>query len=312
MEEGDFLYLPRGTVHYATASDKGSVHITISTYQDHNYGTLLGRVLQDAVSEATKNHKNLRKNVPTTLLENFGEFTKGDETARAQLSSEMKELMPLLKPYFLKALDNVTDEYAVEFMSDRLPPKNITKQRMEEEDKDDQFEGPKVVDMKPLEDGKAVIETLVFGSKHVRVVNADVVPDDADIQFTMMDDDDSDGDEDTVDNKAESITVEKVNGAAGSKKKGKGKKEENEEEEDYYFLVDCGSSIIQTHMVDNFRAQSGSALTKFPKRMKPLVDRLFFSEYRLHQLSDLVKLGLELEDIKQELLNFYMRGLVKF
>jgi len=317
LEEGDFLYLPRGTVHYATATEKGSVHVTISTCLDNHYGSLLGRVLSDAVTEAAKHHAILRKNGPIDLLQNFGEFVKkeGKEKKRAELCSQINEhMIPLLEPYLLNALDNVVDEYAVEFISDRLPPKNMIKQKMEEEDNDEQPEAPKVVDMKPLEDGKAVIETLVFGPKHMRVVSSELVSDDQDIQFTMMDDsEDSDDDPDTVDNKAEpSSGIEKMNGkTAGTIKKDKGKNEKDEDEE-YYYLVDCGSSIIQTHMVDNFRGQNGSTLTKFPKKMKPVVDRLFFSEYRLHELSELEKLGFEKEDLKQELLNFSIKGLIKF
>jgi len=313
MEEGDFLYLPRGTVHYATANEKGSVHITISTYQDNNFGTLLGRVLLDAVSEATKDHTSLRKNIPTNILENFGQFAKRNNKTRAQLSSLIKDMIPLIEPHILNALDNVTDEYAVEFMSDRLPPKNMIKDRMEEWNKEEPSEAPKLVDMKALEDGKTIIETLVFGPKHVRIVSSEVIPDE-DIDLAMMDDDSSvSEDQDTVDNKAEPITAQKLNGAVeGSVGKNKGKSVKGDEEEEYYYLVDCGTSVIQTHMVENFQGHNGSALTKFPKKLKPLVDRLFFSEYRLHQLSDLEKLGFEREDLKKELLNFSIRGLLKF
>jgi len=316
LEEGDFLYLPRGTVHYATASEQGSIHVTISTFLDNHYGVLLGRVLRDAVTEASNHHAILRKNIPLHLLQNFGQFIKkeGREKKRAELCSLIKDhMIPLLEPYILTGLDNIADEYAVEFLPDRLPPKNMVKQRMEEERKDEVPDAPKFVDLKPLEDGSAIIETLVFGPKHIRIVNSDIVPDDQDIPFHMIDDsEESDYDQDTMDNKADTTkAIEKINGKDAGTPKIKDKNEQNKED-DFYYLVDCGSTVIQTHMVDNFGGGNGSALTRFRKKMKPLVDRLFFSEYRLHQLSELEKLGYTREELKQELLNFSMRGLLKF
>jgi len=92
LEEGDFLYLPRGTVHYATASEQGSIHVTISTFLENHYGMLLGRVLRDAVTEASNNHAILRKNIPLHLLQTFGQFVKkeGKEKKRAELCSQIK------------------------------------------------------------------------------------------------------------------------------------------------------------------------------------------------------------------------------
>ena len=42
-QEGDVLYMPRGTVHQAVAQEQDSVHLTISTYQRWTHGELLQR-----------------------------------------------------------------------------------------------------------------------------------------------------------------------------------------------------------------------------------------------------------------------------
>jgi hypothetical protein len=38
------LYFPRGWIHQANATDEDSTHITVSTYQDWSWGTLLEKV----------------------------------------------------------------------------------------------------------------------------------------------------------------------------------------------------------------------------------------------------------------------------
>lgn len=43
---GDVLYMPRGTVHQATAQSSDSSHITISTYQRCSYADLATHLLQ--------------------------------------------------------------------------------------------------------------------------------------------------------------------------------------------------------------------------------------------------------------------------
>ena len=48
LEEGDVLYMPRGTIHQAVAQDRGSTHLTISTYQRWTWGDLAATVLQGA------------------------------------------------------------------------------------------------------------------------------------------------------------------------------------------------------------------------------------------------------------------------
>lgn len=52
MKPGDVLYMPRGTIHQATAQSADSCHLTISTYQRWTYGDLLARVLAAAAQES--------------------------------------------------------------------------------------------------------------------------------------------------------------------------------------------------------------------------------------------------------------------
>ena len=44
LHAGDMLYFPRGWVHQANATDRHSLHITVSTYQDNSWGTFLEKV----------------------------------------------------------------------------------------------------------------------------------------------------------------------------------------------------------------------------------------------------------------------------
>ncbi len=47
LEVGDVLYMPRGTVHQATAQKSGdSAHLTISTYQHWSWADLASHLLQ--------------------------------------------------------------------------------------------------------------------------------------------------------------------------------------------------------------------------------------------------------------------------
>ncbi|GFH08325.1 JmjC domain-containing protein [Haematococcus lacustris] len=52
MKVGDVLYLPRGTVHQAEAQEQGSAHLTISTYQNWNWGALAQHMMQRVAAAA--------------------------------------------------------------------------------------------------------------------------------------------------------------------------------------------------------------------------------------------------------------------
>lgn len=48
-QEGDVLYMPRGTVHQAVAQSSDAVHLTVSTYQRCTHGDLAVRLLNRAL-----------------------------------------------------------------------------------------------------------------------------------------------------------------------------------------------------------------------------------------------------------------------
>ena len=50
LEEGDVLYMPRGTIHQAAAQKQDSTHLTMSTYQRWSWGDLALNVLQQALT----------------------------------------------------------------------------------------------------------------------------------------------------------------------------------------------------------------------------------------------------------------------
>ena len=49
-QEGDVLYMPRGTIHQAVAQSQDSIHLTISTYQRWTHGDLTARLLSSALA----------------------------------------------------------------------------------------------------------------------------------------------------------------------------------------------------------------------------------------------------------------------
>ena len=51
-QEGDVLYMPRGTIHQAVAQSADCVHLTISTYQRWTHGDLAMRILGKALVDA--------------------------------------------------------------------------------------------------------------------------------------------------------------------------------------------------------------------------------------------------------------------
>mmetsp|Transcript_23666 Transcript_23666/g.20126 ORF Transcript_23666/g.20126 Transcript_23666/m.20126 type:complete len:81 (-) Transcript_23666:59-301(-) len=65
-EQGDLLYIPRGTVHSGCVSPEGySHHLTVSTYYHNSWGELLQNVLiPGALGKAIKEDVEFRNNSP--------------------------------------------------------------------------------------------------------------------------------------------------------------------------------------------------------------------------------------------------------
>ena len=81
---GDVLYLPRGTVHWATANESTSVHITIGVHP-----VLYSQVLKEAVTALFTEDVRFRRSLPV----GFGT----DEQAQHELAGTFDELICLLR-----------------------------------------------------------------------------------------------------------------------------------------------------------------------------------------------------------------------
>jgi len=295
LNEGDMLYLPRGTVHYATAQEKGSAHLTISTNLGHHLGDLVASVLERATELACADTKMLRANIPIGALDVFGAFPrKTDDAQREALGKTVLDLLPKVKEHLIKALDGVADEYRTRFLANRLPPADILERVAKDETTEDasgEGAAPDLINMESVEKGDATIEVLCKGKNRLAVVDENPMTDD-----DLLDDDGpskADGDE---------------NKADADKKA--------EEDADELYLVDCATNSLDTHMFDGPMLMKAPSVTAFPKRMKPVVDALFFNDdaTKIAQ-GDLVKAGGEgckPEDVKKLLMTLVCRGLVKF
>lgn len=61
LNQGDFLYFPRGTIHEAcTDEDSHSLHLTVSVYQKTAFVDLFEELLPLALKEATKYDREFR------------------------------------------------------------------------------------------------------------------------------------------------------------------------------------------------------------------------------------------------------------
>ena len=75
VQEGDVLYMPRGTIHQAVAQSADAVHLTVSTYQRWTQGDLAMRILNSACvspDPSTAAPLALRKGLPWGFLHGSG------------------------------------------------------------------------------------------------------------------------------------------------------------------------------------------------------------------------------------------------
>ncbi|KAF4662726.1 hypothetical protein FOL47_006078 [Perkinsus chesapeaki] len=74
IDQGDLLYIPRGTVHSGCVSPEGySHHLTVSTYYHNSWGELLQNVLiPGALGKAMKEDLEFRKGVPVNWTRYMG------------------------------------------------------------------------------------------------------------------------------------------------------------------------------------------------------------------------------------------------
>ncbi|UYV79414.1 C14orf169, partial [Cordylochernes scorpioides] len=106
LQPGDLLYFPRGWVHQAASCDgKHSLHLTISTYQQHSWATLLAAALPTALA----NIPYMRQGLPRSV---FSQSPK-------ELGEAASELLASLPPLDLKV---GLDTLARNLLHSSLPP----------------------------------------------------------------------------------------------------------------------------------------------------------------------------------------------
>ncbi|EDV22217.1 uncharacterized protein TRIADDRAFT_50673 [Trichoplax adhaerens] len=129
LEQGDFAYFPRGTIHQAQSlPDCHSLHITVSTCQLHSFGKYFEKLLPMAIRSAFKNNLGLRKSLPPDFFANIGGIHADSKNARRkQLTTEVKQF---LKDIIDDApIDEAADLFAAGVIHDYLPPCHTQEER---------------------------------------------------------------------------------------------------------------------------------------------------------------------------------------
>ncbi len=132
LQPGDLLYLPRGTVHYAVAQDEPSVHITLSTHQNMSYYNLLDRAMPLMLDAAASTDVEMRRGLPHGFLRSNGVW-RADRAAPSALVTNVARLLRRIadslesssvdeEESVAQALHEGVDAFAVDFISNRLPP----------------------------------------------------------------------------------------------------------------------------------------------------------------------------------------------
>lgn len=139
LQQGDVLYLPRGTIHEAISQDTFSTHVTISVYQKYNFKTLVGAVFEEALEKSAASNVELRKGLPLRISESFGTFaglllqdasTAGSVQASAGLGSIRAQMYAKVKGFLTEVVqqisenivDTAVDQLVSDFALHRLPP----------------------------------------------------------------------------------------------------------------------------------------------------------------------------------------------
>jgi len=125
LEQGDFLYFPRGTIHEAIAQDVFSNHLTMSTYQYTSWGKLLNIACSEAIMKAFAHEKRYRWGLPLGFSNFMGVSANENEnrSERDYFRGNLRELFSGLADYI--DADEVVDEFQSSFNRQRLPPFQI-------------------------------------------------------------------------------------------------------------------------------------------------------------------------------------------
>ncbi|EDQ87242.1 uncharacterized protein MONBRDRAFT_27442 [Monosiga brevicollis MX1] len=125
LRPGDFLYLPRGTIHEASCvGNQHSTHITISSHQNWNYGHLMAQTLPECITNAMSNVLELRRGLPHGFLRQHGVLHAGFPPPPSAVFHHMRELLQSdqvwseIERHFHQAVDS----FALDYTTARLPP----------------------------------------------------------------------------------------------------------------------------------------------------------------------------------------------
>jgi len=160
LSPGDLLYFPRGIVHFAecvsssaladnggeSGGDDYSLHLTISTNQNHHYGEVVKAMVSKYVDELVANDVDFRRNLPVNIIGLVGDkpnITQKMEAhtiaqqKRRKFEGKISELFDKVKTSVFGAGDEIdgvsrtlraeimretVDEMAVQFTTHRYPP----------------------------------------------------------------------------------------------------------------------------------------------------------------------------------------------
>lgn len=89
LEQGDLLYLPRGTMHAATSGERSSAHLTIGVHRPYWHS-----LIQDALLELTAKDQRFRASLPPGLTQS----AEAREQAVGQLRELIAAMLVGLKP----------------------------------------------------------------------------------------------------------------------------------------------------------------------------------------------------------------------
>lgn len=122
LEPGDILYMPRGTIHQAKASeDAHSLHITVSVGQRNCWGDFLEFAMPRALELASEDHILLRESLPRGYADYMGvaHSDDHDNPQRAAFIDKIMECMAIVSQSI--PWDSAADQLAVKFLQSRLP-----------------------------------------------------------------------------------------------------------------------------------------------------------------------------------------------
>jgi len=128
LQPGDLLYMPRGFVHQADAQATDSLHLTLSTNQQHNWGGLLEQAVARAMQVAIEDCVELRKAPPVGYMQYMGvQYT--DTAADSDVSKLREAFSAQAAALAAKALeqlpavmDAAVDQMAASLQHAKLPP----------------------------------------------------------------------------------------------------------------------------------------------------------------------------------------------